>query len=52
VSPRFGLYGLDLDRLSKDEVRALCKDYYSRICQIESAKYDMEKEVDFKDYKV
>ncbi len=34
------------------DIRALCKEYHERICVIESDKYDMEKEVDIRDYKV
>ncbi len=30
----------------------MCEEYYQRVCQIESAKYDMEKEVEIRDYKV
>ncbi len=41
-----------LDNLADGELRALCKEYFQRICQIESTKFDMEKEVEFRDYKV
>ena len=34
------------------DLLTLCKDYYARIVDIESTKYDIEKEVDFKDYQV
>ncbi len=33
-------------------MRELCKEYHSRICVIEGDKYDMEKEVEIRDYKV
>ncbi len=33
-------------------MRALCKEYHDRICTIEADKYDMEKEVEIRDYKV
>ena len=35
-----------------DELRDLCETYHERICGIESAKYDTEKEVEFKDYQI
>ena len=35
-----------------DDIRALCSEYYQKICSIENDKYDMEKEVEFKDYRV
>ena len=35
-----------------DELRDLCKKYYEKVCQIESLKYDSEKEVEFKDYQI
>ena len=31
---------------------ALCQEYHERICNIESEKYDTEKEVEFKDYQI
>ena len=34
------------------EIKALCKKYYERLCEIEGTKYDIEKEVEFKDYRV
>ena len=34
------------------ELRDLCETYHERICGIESAKYDTEKEVEFKDYQI
>ena len=34
------------------ELRALCKEYHQRICMIEDKKYDLEQEVDKKDYTV
>ena len=30
----------------------MCKEYQSKICEIESNKYDTEKEVEYKDYMV
>ena len=30
----------------------MCKEYQAKICEIESHKYDTEKEVDYKDYMV
>ena len=34
------------------ELRALCKEFHDRIYQIESAKFDLEKEVEFRDYQI
>ena len=36
----------------KGELKALCQEYQTRICDVESSKYDLEKEVEFKDYHV
>merc|ERR1739849_28396 len=36
-----------LDGLGEYELRDLCKKYYEKVCQIESLKYDSEKEVEF-----
>ena len=33
-------------------LRSLCNEYQEKICQIESDKYDLEKEVEFKDYQI
>merc|ERR1711884_82905 len=41
-----------LDGLGEYELRDLCKKYYEKVCQIESLKYDSEKEVEFKDYQI
>ncbi len=30
----------------------MCKEYQAKICEIESHKYDTEKEVEYKDYMV
>ena len=43
---------LIISKLYVGDLLAMCKEYYKRICDIESAKYDIEKEVEFKDYKV
>ena len=40
------------NRLITDQLRALCKEYHDRIYKVESAKYDLEKEVEFKDYQI
>merc|ERR1712020_669189 len=40
------------DGMSESELMTLCKEYYARICNIESDKYDTEKEVEFKDYQI
>ena len=36
----------------KGELRSLCQEYYKRICVMEDEKYDLEKEVECKDYQV
>nr|ADD38332.1 Troponin I [Lepeophtheirus salmonis] len=41
-----------LEGLSEDQIRAICKQYHGRIAEIENDKYDMEKEVEFKDYRI
>merc|ERR1712029_97528 len=38
--------------LGENELRSLCQDYQEKICTIESDKYDLEKEVEFKDYQI
>jgi hypothetical protein len=35
-----------------DDLRTLCETYHERISTIEYAKYDTEKEVEFKEYQV
>merc|ERR1712127_183760 len=40
---------LDVD---EDALVALCKNYYQKVNQLESDKYDMEKEVELKDYRI
>ena len=34
------------------ELRALCKEYHQRICMIEDKKWDLEQEVEKKNYSV
>eukprot|EP00096_Caligus_rogercresseyi_P005083 TRINITY_DN1994_c0_g1_i2.p1 TRINITY_DN1994_c0_g1~~TRINITY_DN1994_c0_g1_i2.p1 ORF type:complete len:184 (-),score=67.61 TRINITY_DN1994_c0_g1_i2:319-870(-) len=41
-----------LEGLSEDQLRTICKEYHGRIAKIENDKYDMEKEVEFKDYRI
>merc|ERR1712154_612631 len=41
-----------LDGLSESQLRDLCETYHERICGIENDKYDTEKEVEYKDYKI
>ena len=36
----------------KGELKSICQEYYRRICDVENSKYDLEKEVEFKDYQV
>merc|ERR1712038_475471 len=38
--------------LGENELRSLCNEYQEKICQIESDKYDLEHEVEFKDYQI
>ena len=38
--------------LGDTQLRALCQEYHKRICLIESQKYDLEKEVELKDYQI
>merc|ERR1712165_181636 len=38
--------------LGENELRSLCNEYQEKICQIESDKYVLEKEVEFKDYQI
>merc|ERR1719326_1128215 len=40
------------DGMSESELMALCQEHHERICNIESEKYDTEKEVEFKDYQI
>ena len=35
-----------------DQLRNICEEYHKRIVGVEDAKYDIEKEVELKDYKV
>ena len=35
-----------------DQLRHICEEYHKRIVGVEDAKYDIEKEVELKDYKV
>merc|ERR1712080_494103 len=40
------------DNASEGQVREIIKKYYDRIINIESLKYDMEKEVEIKEYQI
>merc|ERR1711933_494902 len=42
----------DLDNASEDSLISICKSYYERVKTLENEKYDMEKEVEYKDYKI
>merc|ERR1712110_702821 len=44
--------GKSTSGLGESELRSICQEYYSRICDIESTKYDLEKEVEYKDYMI
>lgn len=35
-----------------DSLFKICQEYYDKVNNLESEKYDMEKEVEFKDYRV
>merc|ERR1712165_605995 len=39
----------DLDSASEDSLLSICQSYYARVSTLESEKYDMEKEVEYKD---
>jgi len=41
-----------LEGLSDGELRALCKEYHKRICMIEDKKWDLEQEVEKKNYSI
>jgi len=41
-----------LEGLSESELRSLCKEYHQRICIIEDKKYDLEREVETKDWNI
>merc|ERR1711973_844174 len=40
------------DGLNESQLKALCKEYHDRVYTIENEKYDLEKEVEFKDYQI
>jgi len=42
----------NLDSTDTDHLRQICEDYHKMIVVIEEAKYDIEKEVEFKDYRI
>merc|ERR1711976_688735 len=42
----------NLDGANEDALRAIVKEFYDHIAAVESDKYDMEKEVEYKDYKI
>jgi len=42
----------DVDSASEDTLLAICQAYYEKVNSLESEKYDMEKEVEYKDYKI
>jgi len=42
----------DLDSASEDDLISICQAYYQKVTTLESEKYDMEKEVEYKDYKI
>merc|ERR1712110_911074 len=44
--------GKSTSGLGESELKSVCQEYYSRICDVESSKYDLEKEVEYKDYMI
>merc|ERR1712170_209279 len=42
----------DLENASEDSLISICQSYYDRVTRLENEKYDMEKEVEYKDYKI
>jgi len=42
----------NLDSMDANQLRHICEEYHKRIVGVEDAKYDIEKEVEFKDYKI
>merc|ERR1712213_60359 len=42
----------DLENASEDSLISICQSYYERVKKLENEKYDMEKEVEYKDYKI
>merc|ERR1712119_107964 len=42
----------DLETASEARLIAICKEYHEEVCNLESQKYDMEKEVEFRDYRI
>merc|ERR1711963_67442 len=42
----------DLENASEDSLISICQSYYERVKTLENEKYDMEKEVEYKDYKI
>jgi len=44
--------GKSISGLGEGELKSVCQEYYSRICDVESSKYDLEKEVEYKDYMI
>lgn len=44
--------GKSVSGLGEGELTSMCQEYHSRICDVESTKYDLEKEVEHKDYMI
>merc|ERR1712130_988984 len=42
----------DLENASEDALKQICKEYFDKVNQLEGEKYDMEKEVELKDYRI
>merc|ERR1712080_425562 len=42
----------DVDNASEADLTQVCQDYYNKLIDLESQKYDMEREVEYKDYRI
>jgi len=42
----------DIENASEGDISSICREYYSKVMNLESEKYDMEREVEYKDYRI
>jgi len=42
----------DVESVSEDRLLTICREYYEKVNTLESEKYDMEKVVEFRDYRI
>jgi len=42
----------DVESASEDRLLSICREYYEKVNTLESEKYDMEKVVEFRDYRI